>query len=111
MTYSLVRASDHPANTLDFDLVKGSFGTAVIIRSTKQAYEIPVPQISFASDGFNVLSVPAKSDFARMLTAMMANETAAKLDPDQWQKLWQIFRYYGATATGISSRSPPAFGA
>jgi hypothetical protein len=93
--YCSIMATDYPDNTMQFQLVKGRHGAMARLISTKASYPINSPQISFASDGFHVLTLPALSEFSRMLDGKMGNTVAAKLDPDQWQKLWSVFRSSG----------------
>jgi hypothetical protein len=99
ISYCEVFTSDYPANTLQFRLVqfapKAGSPPGVQILSTKASRSIPAPEIKFASDGFAVMAVPAQSQFDRMLTGVMGNVATAKLDPDQWEKLWQVFRHSG----------------
>jgi hypothetical protein len=72
------------ANTLEFILAQGSFGTGVLIRSSKQAHATEAPEIIFARDGFTILTVPAMSSFDRMLTGLMA--AGARLNADQMEQ-------------------------
>ena len=80
---------------MDFYLLQSPFAKAVAIRSNKQSHEIVALKISFASDGFPVLTAAAKSEFTRALDGKMWNIALALLDQDQWVKLWRIFQQSG----------------
>jgi hypothetical protein len=100
-------APDNPrASTLDFNLIQGSFGFGAVIRSSGKSHAIEAPEISFSSDGFHTLTVSTKSFFNRMLTDAMANAAAAKLDADQWEKLWQTFRHSGVVTVHTAFAAP-----
>jgi hypothetical protein len=97
--------------TMSFALVEGSIGTAAVFFAT-QPTRIIAPEMRFSSDGFDVLTSPAKSDFTRNLRGQMNNMAAAKLDTGQWERLWQTFLYSGtvAVATAFGSFTAPTEG-
>lgn len=63
--------------------------------AVQQTREISATRMDFASDGFEVLSLPAISRFSRQLDGSMGNTAAAKLNDGQWETLWKIFRTSG----------------
>jgi hypothetical protein len=101
-------ATSNKASTLSFALVQGSIGWGAVIRADRN-HAIDAHEISFASDGFHVITAPAKSFFSRTLTGAMDNAAASRLDPDQWEKLGRFFRNSGVVTVDtafIEARMP-----
>jgi len=103
--YCAMHATNYPEHTLDFTLLQfANGGKGVVISETQQTKEIPASKMDFASDGFDVLSLPAISVFSRQLDGSMGNTSAAKPDDQQWETLWKIFRSSGI----VTIKSPIA---
>jgi hypothetical protein len=96
-------AADYrPATTIQFQIMENPFGAMVRMASTRVPEEVRARDIRFAVDGFPIMTLPAMSEYVRMLTGQMGNTAFAKLDPDNKEKLWQAFLNAGVVTASAS---------
>jgi hypothetical protein len=108
-----MHASNYPARTLHIGLVQlTNGGHAVVLQASQQTRAIAATRMDFTADGFDVMSLPAISQFSRGLDGSMLNTVASKLDPDQWEKMWQVFRHSGVVVirTSVATVNAPTVG-
>jgi hypothetical protein len=101
--YCALVARDYPVLTFQFQIVEAPLiGTVVHVLSTRVPEEVQAREVRFAADGFPVLTVPAKSLYARLLTRQMGNMVFAKLSPDNKERLWRAFLNAGVVTAATS---------
>jgi len=102
LPYCSIHTSNHPANTLEFEMVQNRQEKTIVFRSSNQQHEVKAITIDFASDGFRVLSVPVKSVYQRDLYGRMSNSAAGNLDAAQWDNIWRVFKTSGVVTVSTS---------